>query len=339
MVFSQLLQRYAVDLDQTMRQVVSQLAPDSPTFQVMVSYPLGWSDEHGHPYTGQVGKRLRPLFLLLCTEAAGGDWRQALPAAAAVELLHNFSLVHDDIQDASPLRHGRATVWRVWGTAHAINTGDALFSLAFVALEQLSQRGLEPNTLIRVWRVFNHTNLELTRGQHLDMLYEKLDRISVDEYLSMVLGKSAALLGACAQIGALIATGDELLAQIYGEFAINLGLAFQIRDDILGIWGNPAVTGKSAATDISSRKKSLPVLCGLSRSSQLAHIYSFERLSQADIEQAVSLLDSAGARDYALQVEAEYYSRAVAALERAQPQGEAADWLKQFLAGLLQRSY
>ena len=339
MVFNQLLQRYAVDLDRTMRQVVSHLAPDFPTFQIMVRYPLGWSDEHGHPYAGQVGKRLRPLFLLLCTEAAGGDWHQALPAAAAVELLHNFSLVHDDIQDASPLRHGRATVWRVWGTAHAINTGDALFSLAFVALEQLSQCGIEPSTLIRVWRVFNHTNLELTRGQHLDMLYETQDRVSVDEYLSMVLGKSAALLGACAQIGALIATGSEPLAQIYGEFALNLGLAFQIRDDILGIWGDPAVTGKSAATDISSRKKSLPVLYGLSRSSQLAHIYSLQRLSQADVEQAVSLLDSAGARDYALQVEAEYYDRAVAALERAQPQGEAADWLKQFLAGLLQRSY
>lgn len=339
MVFSQLLQRYAVDLDQTMRQVVSHLAPDFPTFQVMVHYPLGWSDEHGQPYTGQVGKRLRPLFLLLCTEAAGGDWHQALPAAAAVELLHNFSLVHDDIQDASPLRHGRATVWRVWGTAHAINAGDALFSLAFVALEQLSQRGVEPVTLIRVWRVFNRTNLELTRGQHLDMLYETQDRVSVDEYLSMVLGKSAALLGACAQIGALIATGNEPLAQIYGEFALNLGLAFQIRDDILGIWGDPAVTGKSAATDIASRKKSLPVLYGLSRSPDLVRIYSQEKLTQADVEQAVLLLDNAGARDYALQVEAEYYNRAVVALERAQPQGAAADWLRQFLLGLLQRSY
>lgn len=339
MVFNQLLQRYAIELDQTMRRVVSRLAPNSPTFQVMVHYPLGWSDEHGQPYTGQVGKRLRPLFLLLCTEAAGGDWHKALPAAAAVELLHNFSLVHDDIQDASPLRHGRPTVWQVWGTAHAINAGDALFSLAFVALEQLSQSGVDSDTLIKVWRVFNQANLELTRGQHLDMLYETRDRVSVDEYLSMVLGKSAALLGACAQIGALVATGSEPLAQVYGEFALNLGFAFQIRDDILGIWGDPAITGKSAATDISSRKKSLPVLYGLSCSAELARIYSLERLTQENVEQAVSLLNQVGARDYALQVETDYYNRAVAALERAQPQGAPADWLKQFLEGLLQRSY
>lgn len=336
-MFNHLLRRYASDLDNTMRRVVDEVDSAAPGFRTMVRYPLGWSDENGMPYTGQTGKRVRPLFMLLCAEAAGGDWRQALPAAAAVELLHNFSLVHDDIQDASPLRHGRPTVWQVWGVARAINAGDALFSLAFVALENLSREGVAPETVIQIWRVFNQTNLELTRGQHLDMLYETLDQVTVDEYLSMVLGKSAALLAACAQIGALVATGDETLAGIYREFALNLGLAFQIRDDILGIWGDPSVTGKSAATDISARKKSLPVLYGLARSPQLARLYKQDTLS--DTTEAVSLLDLAGARDYALKIENDYYTRAVAALTLAEPQGEAAEWLTQFVDALFQRNY
>lgn len=338
-MFKKLLQRYALELDRTMRQVVDEIDPAAPGFRVMVRYPLGWSDEKGQPHDKQTGKRIRPLFLLLCTEAAGGEWRQALPAAAAVELLHNFSLVHDDIQDGSPLRHGRATVWQIWGEARAINAGDALFSLAFSALEQLSRQGLPPETTIRVWRVFNHTNLELTRGQHLDMLYETLDHVTVDDYLTMIMGKSAALLAACAQIGALIATGDEPLAATYREFALNLGMAFQIRDDILGIWGDPAVTGKSAATDISSRKKSLPVLYGLSRSPQLATIYAQAALTDADTVEAVALLDLQNARDYARQVEADFYNNAIAALKRARPQGQAAGWLTQFVDALFQRSY
>lgn len=338
-MFDQLMQRYAPALDRTMREVVDQLDPAAPEFRVMARYPLGWADERDQPYAGQAGKRVRPLFLLLCNEAAGGDWRQALPAAAAVELLHNFSLVHDDIQDASPLRHGRPTVWQVWGVARAINAGDALFSLAFSALEQLSRQDTAPETVIQVWRVFNHTNLELTRGQHLDMLYETLDHVTVDDYLTMILGKSAALLAACAQMGALIATGDTPLAATYRDFALNLGLAFQIRDDILGIWGDPTITGKSAATDISSRKKSLPVLYGLARSPQLARIYSQDTLTAADTAEAVSLLDQEDARAYALGLETEYYNQAVAALEKARPQGEAARWLVQFVEALFQRSY
>lgn len=338
-MFEQLLQRYAADLDRAMRQTVAEIDSAAPGFQIMVRYPLGWSDETGQPYRGQVGKRIRPLFLLLCAEAAGGEWRQALPAAAAVELLHNFSLVHDDIQDASPLRHGRATVWRLWGAAQAINVGDALFSLAFTALEQLSRQGLALETVISVWRVFNATNLELTRGQHLDMLYETLDHVTVDGYLTMILGKSAALLAASAQIGALVATGDEPLAAIYREFALNLGLAFQIRDDILGIWGDPAVTGKSAATDIVSRKKSLPVLYGLARSPRLAAIYAQDALTGADVAEAVALLDGHSAREYARQIEADFYNKALAALENARPQGQAAVWLAQFVDALFQRSH
>jgi geranylgeranyl diphosphate synthase, type I len=332
--------RYEADLDAEMRRVVALLPDDAPGFSIMARYPLGWVDENDQPYDRATGKRIRPLFLLLCCEAAGGDWRKALPAGAAVELLHNFSLIHDDIQDDSPIRHGRPTVWKVWGRSNAINAGDALFTLAYCALENLAQTGISAETLVKIWRIFNLTNVELTRGQHLDMRFEHVDRVSVDEYVSMIRGKSAALLGACAQLGALIAIDDEALAEIYRDFALHMGVAFQIRDDILGIWGDPHVTGKSAATDIISRKKSLPVLFGLAQSDELAAIYQRNDLPEEEfVSQAVALLDSLDARAYAQQEETRYYQLALDALESADPQGQAADWLRKFVDVLFQRVY
>ncbi len=338
-MFEQFMKRYAADLDATMRQIVNQLPDRATGFGVMARYPLGWVDEHDRAYESTTGKRIRPLFLLLCTEAAGGEWRQALPAAAAVELLHNFSLIHDDIQDNSPVRHGRPTVWKIWGLANAINAGDAMFSLAYDALEQLSTTGVPAETTLKVWRVFNQTNLELTRGQHLDMRFEKQQNVSVEDYIWMITGKSAALLAACAQIGALIGSGDEQTASQYAEFALNLGIAFQIRDDILGIWGDPGITGKSIATDILSRKKSLPVLYGLERSSELVEIYDYGELSESDVTRAVELLDTLNAHEYAREIEGLYYGKAIQALEKANPQGNAGSGLRQFVDILFQRVY
>lgn len=338
-MFEQFMQRYAADLDATLRGIVALLSNDTPGFSVMARYAMGWVDETDQPYSQPTGKRIRPLFLLLCTEAAGGDWRQALPAAAAVELLHNFSLIHDDIQDDSPIRHGRPTVWKTWGHSNAINAGDALFSLAYCALENLSGTGVAPETLVKIWHIFNKTNLELTRGQHLDMRFEKQNRVSVEDYISMITGKSAALLGACAEIGALIATDNDKLAEKYASFAINMGIAFQIRDDILGIWGNPDLTGKSTATDIISRKKSLPVLYALTKSKTLAEIYQQEQLSDEDVAEAVAILDTLVAQEYAQQTESRFYEQAIQALNQAEPKGDASNWLRQFVDILFQRSY
>jgi geranylgeranyl diphosphate synthase type I len=332
------MQRYASDLDTEMRQVVDSLTPE-PDYSVMARYAMGWVNEADEPYHQATGKRIRPIFLLLCAEAAGGDWRQALPAAAAVELLHNFSLIHDDIQDDSPIRHGRPTVWKIWGVPNAINAGDILFSLSFHALHGLVNTATPPETTLKVWEIFNKTNRELTRGQHLDMRFESQETVTIDEYVSMITGKSAALLGACAEIGALIATNDAILAGHYADFAINLGVAFQIRDDILGIWGDPSLTGKSAATDIISRKKSLPVLYGLKHSDQLSAIYQRETLSDADVAEAIAILDSHDAKAYTQSIEEEYYHKALESIQIANPQGQAAEWLREFVGILFGRSY
>ena len=335
-----LQERYANALDASLRALLDDaLPPDVPQLATMVRYPMGLVDAQGQATTGAGGKRIRPMLLLLCNEAAGGDWRQALPAAAAVELLHNFSLVHDDIQDDSTLRRGRATVWRVWGRSHAINAGDLLLTLAFTSLRGLHATGVTPEVQLAVRDTLVISCLELTRGQHLDMHYESCNSVSVDSYLSMIEGKSAALIAACARIGALIAGADALRVERFATYALNLGLAFQIRDDILGIWGDPAVTGKSAATDIRSRKKSLPVLFGLERSATLAGRYLHESDGDEDVQEVMSILESLGARGYAHEQEARWARAAQEALGAAAPAGAAGLRLRNFTEALLQRNF
>lgn len=331
--------RYLPELDSYMQQIVRTSASFPDDFSVMLRYAMGWVDAKNQPYSHPTGKRIRPVLLLLCVESAGGDWHKGLPAAAAVELLHNFTLIHDDIQDDSTTRHNRPTVWVEWGRANAINAGDALFTLAYCALESLSRQGIEPQVVINIWRIFNHTMLELTRGQHMDMRFEHEAIVTTDEYISMLRGKTAALVAACAQIGALIGSADDERAAHFAEFGMNLGIAFQIRDDLLGIWGNPDVTGKSAATDILSRKKSLPVLYGLGHSPALQAVYERNPFTEQDVNEAVHLLDSVNARDYTLQSETEYYTRAMNALQAAAPQEQAAASLSQLVKALFQRDH
>ncbi|MFQ3647756.1 MAG: polyprenyl synthetase family protein [Aggregatilineales bacterium] len=328
---------YLQPLDAVMRDIVSRHLPDEPGFGVMLRYALGWEDDQGTPYYQPTGKRLRPLMLLLCAHALHDEWQRALPAAAAVELLHNFSLIHDDIQDASPLRHRRPTVWKVWGIPNAINAGDAMFTLAYAALADLAAT-VSASNMVQIWQMFNHTNLELTRGQHLDMRFESQLSVTVDEYISMILGKSAALIATCARLGAFIVSGNAEQAAHFAEFGLNLGIAFQIRDDILGIWGEEAVTGKSASTDIDSRKKSLPVLYALEQSPALQTIYA-DPTNPIDSSEIVRLLDDVGARDYALSQEAHYYQQAINALDRAAPRAAMRPALDAFVDFLLNRQY
>jgi geranylgeranyl diphosphate synthase type I len=332
-----MMKQFFPDLDAIMRQVVDTAPVETPDYGVMLRYPLGWVDASNQPYHQPTGKRIRPTLMLLCTAAAGGDWQRALPAAAAVELLHNFSLIHDDIQDNSPMRHGRPTVWQVWGVANGINAGDALFALSYIALNRLSEGSISPQLVLDCWRIFNATVLELTRGQHLDMRFEHQPHVTVDEYISMISGKTAALVAGCAEIGALIGSGDHELAARYASFGLNLGIAFQIRDDILGIWGDAEVTGKSAATDIVSRKKSLPVLYGLEQNEALVQLYGKETFEEPDVEHAIALLNSVEALAFARQQETKFYERAITALREANPQGEAAAALTELIDRLFQR--
>lgn len=331
------LHTYLAEFDVYIRQFFDSCPPLPGDFDRMLRYAMGWVEADGTVHAGTTGKRIRPLLLMLCTGAAGKNWRFALPAATAVELLHNFSLIHDDIQDNSDLRHNRPTVWRQWGAPNAINAGDALFTLAFTALSELVSSHIPTEQIITVWKIFNSTSLELTRGQHLDMRFEKQANVTVDEYISMISGKSAALLAACAQIGSLIAGSDTHIAAQYYEFGLNIGIAFQIHDDILGIWGNPSVTGKSTATDILSRKKSLPVLYGLDVSPELRSIYQRPVFADSDVLEVVEILNAHNVEAYVMEQETAYYQKALTALSNTGPHNEQKSAIMQLVESLFKR--
>lgn len=310
----------------------------------MMRYHLGLADESLQPARASSGKRLRPILCLLSCEAAGGDPALALPAAAAVELVHNFSLVHDDIQDGSHYRRGRRAVWDIWGLAHGINVGDGLFVLARQTMLNAVDQGLPIERCWTATMAFDQACLALCEGQYLDMSFEERLDVDLDEYLGMIRRKTASLLAASAQLGAIIANAPAKATEGYYEFALNLGLAFQIQDDILGIWGDKAITGKSAATDIRHKKKTLPVVFALSHppspadARELAALYSSGgRLDDDGISSVLAILDAAGARRYAEDSAQEYYGRSVASLAQLGADTSAHLALQELAASLLGR--
>lgn len=338
---------YLPAIEEEMRSVLGAAEPNPKTanpFYGMIHYHMGWADKHLSPVALKSGKRIRPLLVLLACSAAGGDWRQAVPAAAAVEIIHNFSLVHDDIQDNSPTRRGRSTLWTLWGQPQAINTGDAMFAMAHLALGRLVDRGVSAAITVQALRRFDEMCVELTRGQYNDMSFEARDgagdsSVTVDEYLAMITGKTAALLSLCTELGALVAGADADRVSHFADFGRNLGLAFQIQDDILGIWGDESVTGKSAATDIATRKKTLPVLYGLARSDALRLLYESDDEGGEFIRTAVRLLNEAGAQRYAIGEATRYSDGATNSLSTARPISPAAEALSQLTDILLHRDF
>lgn len=224
-------------------------------FPGMLRYQMGSVDERLRP-TSHPGKRVRPLLCLAIADALAGSISRALPVAAAIEFLHNFSLIHDDIEDRDPSRHHRATVWKVWGEAQAINAGDAMFAVAGRAVAD----NPDAEVAILLTQQFQETALALTKGQYLDMSFENRREVAVDEYIQMISLKSAALIAFSAWAGAVTGGGSDRQRVLLFDFGDNLGRAFQIHDDINGIWAEESRTGKQPHKDLVNRKKTLPVL-------------------------------------------------------------------------------
>lgn len=296
------LNRYRPEITAFMKRVVG----ERPLAHYqMMRYHLGWETAEGRPYAGTAGKMVRPTLCLLTCEAVGGDYHRALPAAAAIELLHNFSLIHDDIEDNSTERHGRKTVWSLWGVAQAINVGDGMFALAHAAMYQLQDENIPPNQVLAAVRMLEQACLELCEGQHRDISFESRLDVTLAEYLEMVSGKTGALMGAAAGIGALLGGGSPETVAALQRFGHHLGIAFQIYDDYLGIWGEPAATGKPTGDDIRDRKKSFPVLHALETATaedraRLRSLYREQHLSEADIDTVVDILERSRAGEATL---------------------------------------
>jgi geranylgeranyl diphosphate synthase type I len=276
-----------------------------PFTRLVVSYHLGWSDEHGTPIAANPGKALRPALALLAAEALSGTPQPGLPGAVAVELVHNFSLLHDDLMDRDTERRHRRTVWAVWGDATAVLAGDALLSLAHEALtEGDSPYGQAAGQALAI------ATRELIRGQVLDLAFEQRNDVGLDECLDMAAGKTGALLGVSAAIGAILVGAPQPVVSSLARFGTELGMAFQLIDDLLGIWGLPEVTGKPVFSDLVARKKTLPVTWSLDHGGdagrELADWLRRDGTPTDDeLRHAAQLIERAGGRAWATE-EARY---------------------------------
>jgi geranylgeranyl diphosphate synthase type I len=299
------------------------LAGRRPPLYGMMRYHLGIAGPNGEPTTARIGKMLRPTLCLLSCEAVGGRRSRALPAAAAIELLHNFTLIHDDIEDASHSRHGRDTVWRVWGEAQAINVGDGMFTLAHLALQRLLEVGVAASLALEVTRLLDEACLALCEGQQMDLELEGRLDVRPDDYLAMISGKTAALMAASTAVGALLGGASQDGVSAFWEFGHRLGLAFQIQDDILGIWGDTVETGKPAGDDIVARKKSFPVVCALEHASEddrrlLCRVYGAGDVGPEDVREVLAVLERVGARAAGEEEAAHHVQEALSALGRSE---------------------
>jgi len=297
-----------------------------------MQYHLGWVDQQLRPTDGQPGKLLRPKLLLLSYELAWAQGqtpsinplasspRPALPAAAAVELAHNFTLLHDDIQDGDVERRHRPTVWSVWGIPQAILVGDALFALARLHLWKVLDEGVEPATALSLAKLFDTALLKLTEGQHLDMFFEKQQQVSLSSYEEMISHKTAILMSCATEMGAKLGTSNQEIIEGLARFGHALGLAFQVRDDMLGVWATEAELGKLPVGDIYRRKKSLPILHAFQYAQPddqqaLAKMYNQDApITQEQVQEVLAIFVRTQTREYCNQFLAQQCQQARLAL-------------------------
>jgi geranylgeranyl diphosphate synthase type I len=288
-------------VEPALRRAVDELATAMRTIS---RYHFGWADELGSDTPGGGGKALRPALTLLSAQAAGGDPLLALPAAVAVELVHNFSLLHDDVMDNDAERRHRPTAWTVFGVPAAILAGDALLTLAI----EIARRDSRADLSSAVVGCLNEAVQQLIVGQSDDVEFERRTDVSLPECLAMAAGKTGALMRCASSIGAIAVGADAATVAALAEFGDHLGLAFQLVDDLLGIWGTPAVTGKPALADLRARKKSMPVVAALNSGTEagarLAELY-FQPVQPDSVDDEASLIamadlvDRAGGRAWA----------------------------------------
>lgn len=330
------LQRYQHEITGALRHAVIQageIAVRSGTTDVLpyygqMQYHLGWVDTNFLPVVGYPGKLLRPTLLLLAYEAAGAkgetassDYlRHALPAAVAIELTHNFTLIHDDIEDGDIKRHHRTTLWKQWGVPQAIVAGDGMFALARLTLWRVVDEGVEEAVAVRLGAVLDRSFLVLTEGQYLDISFEARQDISVSMYSDMIRRKTGILMGCAAEMGALLGTRDEETIARLRSFGNAMGVAFQVRDDLLGVWASTTESGKTVAGDIYRRKKSLPVLQALEHANAcdqefLRAVYMQESaVTREQVEEILAIFARAGTQTYCRQFLAEQCRLAYEAL-------------------------
>lgn len=293
-------------LDPEIGRALAELATDAPMLARMGRYHLGIVDSRGESLSESErrnvqGKRIRPLLAILSCLSCGGAAEDAAPLATGIELLHNFTLIHDDIQDRSPNRRHRATVWRIWGDAQAINAGDALFAVANLAVLATPPSATPPPVLQQLIAEFNRMTIAIVAGQVRDLDFEGKRDVQPADYLAMITGKTAAILRYAAWAGSIVGGADPARAESFAQVGLALGIGFQIRDDLLGIWGTTEETGKQIADDIRRRKQSLPILLLRSQATPeetatLDALYDRDEIDENGVQTILQLLEEHNVR-------------------------------------------
>ncbi|MET9913334.1 family 2 encapsulin nanocompartment cargo protein polyprenyl transferase [Streptomyces sp. NPDC006476] len=321
-----ILERARAAVDPVLRGAIDSL-PGS--LRRIALYHFGWEHADGTPAAGNAGKAIRPALVLTAAAVLGGPGADtaAVRAAAAVELVHNFTLLHDDVMDRDTTRRHRPTAWTVFGDADAILAGDALQALALGLLAE----DPHPASGAAAARVAACV-VQLCAGQHADTAMERRHpgEVTLEEVLTMAEAKTGALLGCACALGALYAGAAREDVEALDAFGRQAGLAFQLIDDVIGIWGDPSRTGKPAGADLAARKKSLPVVAALTSGTpaavELAELYEAP-YEKEDLERTVLAVERAGGRDWAQVQAADRMARAVQELSRAIPDPDAAGGL------------
>lgn len=307
------------------RVTVMSLLKSDRLLAQMIGYHHGWNDPDGNLITAPIGKQVRPLIALVSCAAMGAKPECALSLACGIELIHNFSLIHDDIMDASTTRRGKAAVWTIWGVNQAINAGDGTYGLAFQALAEPTVSDPDPWHIVHGQRLLSKACVDTVYGQTLDIQFETQDNVTTDAYLNMVSLKTGPLLGVALGGGALFGGATAQTVKDLTQMGRHLGIAFQIQDDILGIWGDPHVTGKPNMDDITHKKKSLPILWGMQHLPESAleifkHLYAQPApINDSDALTIARLLTEHGVQKEVESIAEYYYQQVVEGIQKHYP--------------------
>ena len=278
----------------------------------VLRYNMGWVDADANPIATRTGKALRPTLCLLICEAVGGDPALAIPGAVSVEFIHNFSLIHDDIQDRDETRHNRKTLWAVWGDPKALVAGNVLRVVADECLHQLLDSGLDYDRALAAGTLLTEAYLEMIEGQYLDLQFEGRHDISMSDYLNMISRKTGALIRCSLNLGAVVGAQEQGVGDAFKESGRAMGYVFQIIDDVLGVWGNEETTGKPVGADIRRKKNSYPVVYTMGTANDkdqkmLNKIYEKDELDDSDVDSVLAVMDRLDVKNQAQQ-EAEKYA-------------------------------
>ena len=331
---------YRADIGNALRNA---LGNEDPVYNLL-RYYMGWVDTEGNATTGTEGKYLRPTLCLFSCEAVGGDRERAMPAAAAMELIHNFSLIHDDIQDRDETRHHRKTLWAIWGIPKALVAGNVLRIVADSTLDDLQSVGVPSSRALPVVGQLTQAYLEMIEGQYLDISFEGQSEVGLKQYLDMIARKTGALIRCSFTMGALIGSQNIGDADAFRESGRALGFLFQVRDDILGIWGDEESTGKPVGADIRRKKNAFPAVYAMSQAQgedkrHLLGIYRKRELSDADVEDVLHIMDALNVREHAHTLAVEEAEVAIEALAAVEMDHSARREYENLLEFLLHREH